>query len=171
MKRALTLSLAALAALAMVGCFKDVVEHTFFRTAIYEQTSTDGAFLRATDADTYAFRVDTTEWYIASWEDALARRITNKTTGEQLTEPYAIGTFNSSDEYQTSLKLTAPTQMMVIVNPTLRLYAYRQYKLPVNLEYVDTKLYMASWRPTHKMGGWTIVNRFYTPPTQDEDGQ
>ncbi len=150
------------------GCFKDVVEYTDFRISVYDQTESNGEFERSTDLETYAFYVDTTEWTVKSYEDALARRITNKTTGKTLTEPDAIGEFYADDEYQVTIRLESETSMLVVVNPTLKLYAYRNYKLPINLPAVDTKLYMASWRPSHPMSGWRIVNDFYAPPTQEE---
>ena len=55
--------------------------------------------------------------------------------------------------------------MMVLVNPSLKLYAYRKYELPVNLPAVDTKLYMASWRMSHSSSGWMIRNDFYVAPS------
>ncbi|MBQ2033986.1 MAG: hypothetical protein II217_06380, partial [Alistipes sp.] len=100
-------------------------------------------------------------------EDALARRITNKTTGKTLTEPDAVATFDANEEYQATIRLEAEISMLVTVNPTLKLYAYRKYPLPENLPSVDTKLYMASWRPSHSLSGWRIVNEFYAPPTQN----
>lgn len=149
------------------GCFKDVINYTDYRIAAYEQTESNGEFLRSTDLETYAFYVDTTEWKVASYEDALARRITNKTTGKTLTEPDAVATFDANEEYQATIRLEAEISMLVTVNPTLKLYAYRKYPLPENLPSVDTKLYMASWRPSHSLSGWRIVNEFYAPPTQE----
>ncbi len=150
------------------GCFKDVINYTDYRIAAYEQTESNGEFLRSTDLETYAFYVDTTQWTVKSYEDALARRITNKTTGETQTEPDAIGEFYADEEYQVTIRLEAETSMLVCVNPTLKLYAYRKYQLPINLPTVDTKLYMASWRPSHPMSGWRVVNDFYTPSTEQE---
>jgi hypothetical protein len=150
------------------GCFKDVVNYTDYRIAAYEQTEGNGEFIHSTDLETYAFYVDTTEWKVASYEDALAHRITNKTTGKTLTEPDAVATFNADEEYQVTIRLESETSMLVTVNPTLKLYAYRKYELPINLPTVDTKLYMASWRPSHPMSGWRVVNDFYAPPTEEK---
>ena len=149
------------------GCFKDVVEYTDFRISVYDQTESNGEFVRSTDLETYAFYVDTTEWTVKSYEDALARRITNKTTGKTQTEPDAIGEFYADDEYQVTIRLESEMSMIVVVNPTLKLFAYRNYKLPINLPAVDTKLYMASWRPSHSVAGWRVVNNFYEPPTEE----
>ena len=168
MKRSLRYIVCLLAVVPMLqGCFKDVVNYTDYRIAAYDQTESNGEFLRSTDLETYAFYVDTTQWTVKSYEDALARRITNKTTGKTLTEPDAIGEFYADEEYQVTIRLEAETSMLVCVNPTLKLYAYRKYPLPENLPSVDTKLYMASWRPSHSLSGWRIVNEFYAPPTQN----
>lgn len=149
------------------GCFKDVVSYTDYRICVYDQSVSNGEFTRSTELETYAFYVDTTEWTVKSYEDAVARRITNKTTGETKTTPDAEGTFSSEEEYQASVRLESEISMLVLVNPTLKLYAYRKYKLPVNLPVVDTKLYMASWRASHSTSGWLIKNDFYAPPTND----
>lgn len=167
MRHKLSIITVALCAALMCGCFKDVIDYTNFNTAIYEQATTTGSYVRATDVEMYAYAVDTTEWRIASYEDALAHRITNKTTGEVLTEPDAYGSFNPSNEYQSSIRLDAPISMLVVVCPESKIYGYRNYELPENLASVDTKLYIALWRQTHNIAGWRIVNEFYTPPTKE----
>jgi protease II len=75
-------ALLLVAALGLHGCFKSTVGYTYFNLAVYDQMESEDQFKPSTDIDTYAFWVDTTDWYIASWEDAVSRRITNKTTGE-----------------------------------------------------------------------------------------
>ena len=149
----------------MHSCFKDVVTYTDYNMAVYNQSVGDGEITPATELEPYAYYVDTTEWSVLSYEDAVARRITNKTTGEVLSQPDVEGTFDATLPYPASLRLEQPISMLVVVNPTLRLYAYRKYELPINLSSVDTKLYMASWRATHSSSGWLIKNDFYTVPT------
>ena len=155
---------AAVVAVAATGCFKSVVAYTRYTMAIYNQTEESGAYSRAREIESYAFYVDTTEWRVASYEDALNRTITNKTTGEQLSVPDVLGEFNSSKEYSMSMVLQQEISMIVVVNPELKLYAYRSYELPVNLESVLTKLYMCSWRRTYTSSGWVVVNQFYVDP-------
>lgn len=168
MKRSLRYIVCIMAFMPLLqGCFKDVVEYTDFRISVYDQTESNGEFVRSTDLETYAFYVDTTQWTVKSYEDALARRITNKTTGKTQTEPDAIGEFYADDEYQVTIRLESEMSMIVVVNPTLKLFAYRNYKLPINLPAVDTKLYMASWRQSHSVAGWRVVNNFYEPPTEE----
>lgn len=155
-------ALLLVAIIALHSCFKDTVSYTRFNLAVYDQTTSDADFAHAEELDSYAFYADTTEWYIASWEDAVAHRITNKTSGQTLDVPDVVGEFNAEQQYQTTLQVEQPISMLVVVNPALKLYAYRKYELPENLADIYAKLYMAAWRPTHNSSGWTVVNRFYT---------
>ncbi|MBQ5922705.1 MAG: hypothetical protein IIW91_05140 [Alistipes sp.] len=157
--------LLVLGAASLHSCFKDVVSYTDFNIAVYDQSVADGEIQPSTAVETYAYYVDTTEWSVLSYEDALAHRITNKTTGEVLSTPDVVGTFDASLPYPASIRLEQPISMMVLVNPSLKLYAYRKYELPVNLPAVDTKLYMASWRMSHSSSGWMIRNDFYVAPS------
>lgn len=159
--------LLVLGAACLHSCFKDVVSYTDFNIAVYDQSVVDGEIQPSTAVETYAYYVDTTEWCIRSYDDAVARRITNKTTGTVLTEPDVLGTFDPSLAFPASVRLEQPVSMLVVVNPTLRLYAYRKYDLPINLASVDTKLYMASWRASHSSSGWRVVNDFYA--TEDDN--
>lgn len=161
-------AVAVAAALLAAGCFKSVVTYTRYTAAIYNQTAESGAYSRARMIDSYAYYVDTTEWRVASYEDAVAGIITNKSTGEQRSVPDVLGSFNSSKEYSMSIILQQELSMIVVVNPELKLYAYRSYELPENLESVATKLYMCSWRRTYASSGWVVVNEFYVE-TSDED--
>lgn len=150
----------------LCGCFEDVVDYTVYNTAIYCQANTNGSYVPAQEVETYAFYADTTEWRVASLEDALAHRITNKLTGEAKSDPDAFGSFNASQQYQSSIRLEQPMSMIVMVLPQHGIYAYRNYALPENLAQVDTKFYIALWRPSHNSAGWRIVNPGYTPPTE-----
>ena len=163
-------ALLLVAIIALHSCFKDTVSYTRFNLAVYDQTDSEAAFAHTEELDSYAFYADTTDWYIASWEDAVSRRITNKTTGEVLADPASIGEFNSSERYQSSLFVNKPISMLVVVNNALQRYAYRKYELPENLSEVFAKLYMAAWRPTHTSSGWTVVNPFYTTTQPDDEG-
>ena len=156
------------AALALHSCFKDTVSYTRFNLAVYDQVDSEAAFNHTEELDSYAFYADSTEWYIASWEDAVAHRITNKTTGQTLDVPDVVGEFKPEEQYQTTLQVEQPVSMLVVVNPALKLYAYRNYELPENLPDIYAKLYMAAWRPTHNSSGWIVVNRFYADEESDE---
>lgn len=147
---------------ALQSCFKDVITYTDYRIAILNQTTSGGQTTPATLIDSYAYYVDTTDWAVLSYDDALAGRITNKTTGEVLSQPDVWGTFDSAAEFQTTIHLEQPISMLVVVDPDLRLYAYRKYELPENLDQVLTRLTLSSWRASHAVSGWQVENDFYT---------
>ena len=143
------------------GCFKQLVAYTVLNVAIYEQTEQEGPTPRAADILSYAYYVDTVDWRIASWEDALAGRITNKLTGEVLSTPDVLGDFNSTADFQMSIELNQKISMVVAVDPELKVYAYRKYELPINLDRVNAKLYLSNWKRSHTNSGWWVVNPFY----------
>ena len=148
-------------ALGVVGCFKSVVGYTIFRVDVKIQATDDGEYRRAQDLYTFAYYADSTEWYIASYEDACQRVLTNKLSGEKREGCDVYGEMNPSSDYQISMEINQPMTMMVIVDPTNKIYAYRNYELPENLERVDTKLYIAAWKQSYSTAGWRIVNEFY----------
>jgi hypothetical protein len=137
------------------------VGYTIFSVAVNIQSTDKSDYTKARDLYTYAYYADSTDWRIASYEDACQKVLTNKLTGEKREVPDVYGEMNPSNEYQLSMVINEPMTMMVIVDPENKVYAYRNYELPKNLEHVDTKLYIAAWKPSHSSGGWRIVNEFY----------
>ena len=168
MKRIYKISTLLAIAFALAGCFKDVVDYTSYNTAVYSQQESNGEITLAQNIEAYAFYVDTTEWRIASYEDAVAHRITHKESGKTLEEPDVVGTYDALSAFPSSLLLKAPTSMLVIVNYDLKLYAYRKFILPENLPKVDTKLYMLGWHRSGKTSDWMVVNQFYAEEPKTE---
>lgn len=155
--------------LCCVGCFKSTVGYTIFRTAVFIQSTDKGDYVKARDLYTYAYYVDTTDWKVASYEDACNKIITNKLTGERREMPDVYGEMNPSNEYQLTMVINRPMTMMILVDPENKVYAYRNYELPDNLPQVDTKLYIVGWRNSYTTAGWRIVNEFYKPPQPETD--
>lgn len=150
----------------LASCYKSTVSYTRFNLAVYEQTESGSDSKRARLVKSYAYYVDTAEWHIASYADAIEARITNKLTGEVRTQPDVWGELNTSYEYQVSLILTEPLSLMVVVDEPLGLYAFRQYELPENLPSVSAKLYLTPWRgASQTSSGWTVINEFYKKPS------
>ena len=173
MKRFVSIALVTVAvATTLLGCFKEVIGYTYYNIAVYERTEQNGEVSRAgDDIFAYAYYVDTTEWRIASWEDAETCRITNKTTGEVKDIPDEIGEYTSGEKFPMSIFLDKRTVMLVLVDPTLRMYAYRKYTRPENLAKVDTKLYLESWKRAHTAAGWQIRNPFFGVIENNDNSQ
>lgn len=152
-----------LIAITAVACFKDEKQGTLMRIAVYSQETADSDIVPATDLESYAFWVKKgSKWEVSSWEDALAKRITNtERPAEQLTEPDEIGDFDPEAEYQVTLELWAESTFIVIIDKANRLYATRQYDTPINLPELPIQLHMYAWRKTGTANGWNVINPFY----------
>lgn len=153
----------ALIAIVSVACFKEEKQGTLMRIAVYSQETEDSDIVPATDLESYAFWVKKgSKWKVSSWEDALAKRVTNTDRpAEQLTEPDEIGDFDPEAEYQVTLELWAESTFIVVVDKANRLYAYRQYDTPINLPELPIQLHMYAWRKSGTANGWDMINPFY----------
>ena len=166
MKRIFYITIAALA-LSLSSCFKETVEETRFNLSVQEQTQTNGEYTKAEHLEAYAYYADTTYWKIADYEAAVARRLTNKKSGESLTQPDVEATAGPDEQYQLTLELKQEKCLMVIVDQEHKIYAIRQYQKPENLADVYAKLYIATWRASHNASGWRVINQFYTPENRE----
>ena len=157
------------AALSLTSCFKDEVQGTMFRIEVYSQNvSTDPITHSESELEVYAFYVKKGEkWQVASWQDALDRRITNTNKpSEVLDTPDVIGTCDLTAEYQLCLDLKAKYTALVVVDLTNRIYAYRDYETPMNLSDTYAQLHLYAWKKDGSANGWTFVNPF---PDEDRE--
>lgn len=160
MRRFFYITIVALA-MSLSSCFKETVDYTRFNLMVQEQNIKDGEFAPASHLESYVYYADTTYWRIADYEAAVECRLTNKKTGEQRTQPDVVASAGLDEAYPISLELREQMCLMVIVDREHKIYALRQYKKPENLADVYTKLYIATWRPTHSASGWSVINEFY----------
>ena len=162
MKYFIKIALWAAVAVAFVGCFKDENQGTAMRIAVYSQNVESDPIMKATDLEAYAFWVEKNDnWEVATWEDALARRITNKdNTSITRSTPDEIALFDPEAEYQIRLELWSLYTFAVVVDKANRIYAYRKYETPMNLPEVLTQLHLYAWRKSGSANGWTTVNPF-----------
>lgn len=164
-----------LAALLAAGCFKEVTyKTTYVLRPLVEHTSGDIS-VPLTEVRAFAYNVDTTQWQVASYDDALRGVITSRTDPQQrLAEPASV-----SEPYELEgttgwlqLHLDRPSQMVVAVDPENRLYAYTQQVLVENLYDYYITLVFQPWREgfryrpgTGNSNVWVYCNDFYEPPT------
>lgn len=152
--------------MGLSSCFKETVDYTNFNLMVQEQTSNRGEYAPATHLETYVYYADTTQWKIADYEAAVARRLTNKKSGEVRTEPDVVASAGADENYPICLELRKEWCLMVIVDQEHRIYAIRQYQKPENLAEVYAKLYIATWRQTHNASNWRVINQFYEKETE-----
>lgn len=162
------------AAVVLSGCFKKVSNDT---TYVLKPLVSDGSAIVDMEhyITAYAYYVDTTAWAVQSYDDALAMRLTNKETGEVLTEPAVVGEpFTEgilADKYCLELFLRRNPVMLVAVDEQLRVYGYRKQTLGENLPrvYESVTFYTSKNGRRYKAGQWVMCNDFYGLPAEPEN--
>lgn len=126
----------------------------------------------------YAYVADTTEWYIASYDDALAGKITMKEDASQTrTTPNFQAYREDSGLY--GMSVTATPLMVVAVDRTNRIYAYSKQVPDLTGAEPQWNVVFRPWR-TERITveeGWRYVDERYgneeeeTPPSATEKAQ
>ena len=80
----------AFAALGLTGCFKKVGFDTELVLYPKVQTTSSDAFAVADGVTAYAYYVSGKEWIVASYDDAVAKVVTNSVSGEVKNERDAL---------------------------------------------------------------------------------
>ncbi len=151
------------------ACFKDVSYETNYILKPLSQASSNETAQPLEGVLAYAYGVDTTEWTVATYSDALAGIVTLKEDPSQrLSLPDAQA--SPYEQEGTTGWLTMPLkrerQMVVVVDPLSRLYAYTEQKLGQNLPNVYVSVVFKPWKEgfSYKDGNWSFYDEFYAPP-------
>ena len=182
--RNITIVLVAL--LSLTGCFKKVTTDTVLCVKVLSEEVSGGERVPAEGCYGYIYYVDK-DWTVASYEDAVAKTITNLKTGEKRSEPngesepYIID--GSSNNYL-SIFQDEPSALVVVIYPEAEMYAYMYRQTEAeNLRYTYLTLIFHKWKtgeyPEGSKDGykWTVVapetptspEEPETPPTNDEN--
>lgn len=155
----------AVVAIAATSCFKKVSLDCRYNLRPYFQAESGGETVQGENTIAYAFAADTTQWTVASYDDALNGVLTSKTTGEKRTDAMA---YAEQQDQTVVLQLTATPATIVVVDTKNHLYAWRMTEVAENLP----DLYVSvTWRPwsTKKQyieGPWRMNNEAYVAPEQ-----
>ena len=166
----------AIVLLGLSSCFKEEKQGTLLKVAVFSQNvASDEITHTETELMAYAFHVpEDSEWEVASWEDALAMRISNTERVEHRTDPEVVGTINPNEEHQVEMGLWSHTVFMVVVDVENKLYATRLYETPINLPTTYVQLHLYAHKKSGSANGWTTTNPFpdeqRAPLTPEGDG-
>jgi hypothetical protein len=157
---------AVVAILSLTGCFKKVTYDTTLRIKTLTEEVSGGDRLPAEGCYGYIYYVNK-DWTVASYEDAVAKTITNSLTGEKISEPdgesepYIVeGSANNflsifQDERQA---------LVVVVYPQANMYAYLpRFSEAENLSITHLTLIFHQWKSGSYNEGskdgykWTVV--------------
>lgn len=171
MRKVARILLAGSVLFLLASCFKEVAFRTeYIVRPQREATSDDRIRPLVSGAVAFAFDADTAAWTVASYDDALAGIITSRSNpAEKRSEPVA-SSVPHGDSGEISLDLDREWQMVVVVDPVDRLYAFTRQQLPVNLPVLNVSLIFQPWRSgkSYKSGSWLFFNDFYVEPDRVE---
>lgn len=161
------IALVMVVALATTGCFKKVTTDTTLRIKTLSEAESNGKCVVAEGCFAYMYYTDKEDWSVESYEDALAKTITQTTTGEKLSEPNVESVPYTAEgeaySYLSMFQDRAPA-LVVVVYPEKRMYAYIYRRAEAeNLYYTYLTLIFHTWKsgaynegtkPGYK---WTVV--------------
>lgn len=165
-----------LAALGLTSCFKEVGFDTTIELYPKVQAVSNGDFAIAEGVTAYAYYVSGEDWKVLSYEDAVAKVITN--TKNELTKaepdveavPYAEEGEEPDALGRLMLKTNKEYVMLVAIYPTAEMWAYRHYQVGVNLPTTTMKFHFRPWRDGEYVdSGWTF-NRKPAPAPEEGSG-
>ena len=120
----------------------------------------------------YAFDADTTEWTVTSYDDAVHGILTSKLNpSEQLGNPIAVAEPYTVEGMTERFVMELPDHsvMLLVVDHSNRLYAYKNQDLQPNMGSLFVTLIFKPWKElTAYQEGWSFYNRFYAPPIELE---
>ena len=160
-------TLVMVAMLSLTGCFKKVTTDTTLRIKTLVEKESGEERVAAEGCYGYIYYTEKENWTVASYEDAVAKTITNPVTGEKLSEPngesepYTIE--GSANSYISIFQDKAPA-LVVVVYPEAQMYAYIYRKAEAeNLANTYLTLIFHKWKTGEYTEGskegykWTVV--------------
>lgn len=162
----------ALAAVVLfAGCFKKVSYETEYVLKPQVQELSGDPTTPVAGVKAYAFNVDTSLYTVASYEDALNGMVSLRANpSEKISTPSAVGEPYEREgaEGWVRMTLSQPTQMVVVVEPSRRLYAYTQQQLSETLSTLYISVIFKPWKEGtyYAEGNWRFYNEFYTDPSK-----
>lgn len=166
---------------ALTGCFKKVTTDTTLCVKVLVEEVSGGDKIPAEGCFGYIYYTNSTDWVIESYDDAVAKTITNPTTGEKLSEPNGESepyVMEGSSNNYLSIFQDEPSALVVVVYPAAKMYAYIYRKTEAeNLHYTYLTLIFHTWKTSNYTEGnkdgykWNVVvpEEPATPPTNNEN--
>lgn len=162
-------------ALGVTGCFKKVGFDTTIILYPKVQEISNGEFAVANGVTAYAYYVAGEDWKVASYEDAVAKIITNEKTAATKSEPaaeavpYAADDEPADAEGRLKIKTNKQHVMLVAIYPAMETWAYRHYEVGENLPTTTMKFHFRPWKTGEYVdSGWTFNRK--PQPAEPEVG-
>ncbi len=141
-------------ALGVSSCFEDTAFDTTCTIESYQQVVSGDDYTPLSGVVAHAFAGTTSQWEVASYEDALAGVVTSIANGTTAT---AFATSTEIGEGLLSLPLDREEMILVAVDPASGNYAVRDYELPVNMAQLEITLPFLPWKAAdYTVGKWSF---------------
>lgn len=142
----------------------------YYEPAWQAEAEGEASAFTSSQVKAYAYVADTTDWYIASYDDAVAGRITRKDASEERTTPN-FQAYYESDSGLWGMEVTATPLMAVVVDRLNRIYAYT--KLAPNLQ-GPSPIWPVVFRPwrtewKYEENDWCMVDDRHAPEPKTEN--
>lgn len=133
-----------------------------------EEGDEESAFT-SSQVKAYAYVADTTDWYIASYDDAVVGKITRKDGSEERTTPN-FQAYYESDSGTYGMEVTATPLMAVVVDRLNRIYAYTKFVPDLEGPSPTWPLVFRPWRTEwrYKENDWCMVDDRHAPEPKTE---
>lgn len=170
MNKWLKIIVLAAVAVATTSCFKKVTMDCRYHVRPYYQAESGGVAVQGEGTIAYAFAADTSQWTIATYDDALNGVLTSKTSGEKRTD--AMDRAEQGDS-TVVLQLTATPATIVVVDTVNKLFGWRMTDVVENLPdlYVSVTFRPWSVKKQYVEGAWRMNNEAYVAPEPEEPAE
>ena len=158
--------------LVTTSCFEDISYNTTYILKPLSQKVSADPNLTISGVIGYAFLVDTTNWTVASYDDALAGILTSKMNSDNkfaehlgVFEPHGVIDTIPDSKNWLKMQIDAPSVLVLVVSTEEKLYGYRQQLMAENLANMYVSIVFHPWKPTkfYLNGPWRMHNEFYIP--------
>ncbi len=159
------------------SCFEEISYQTTYILKPLSQEKSADPNLTLGGVTGYAFLVDTMDWTVANYDDALAGILTSKGKSKNKFKQH-LGTFEPHGIIDTipdskdwlKMQVDVPSVMILVVSPEQKLYGYRQQAMAENLDKMYVSIVFHPWKPTkfYLNGPWRMHNEFYVPAPDPE---
>lgn len=167
-----TMALVATAAFALstlAGCFKKVTNDTVFLIKPNLQTVSGGELTVASGVEACAWFNRSDEWSIASYDDAVARVLTDTENGSvETAEPDAQASV--TDEGLLELPSKSASVLLLVLYPEHGMYAWRVFPTGENVSTTYLTVQLRTWKNEgYTDSGWTVGVVPREEPDQPEE--
>ena len=173
MKHIRHITIFAIAALALTGCFKKVNNDTTFIVKPNLQAVSSGELTPAEGVWGYAYYVGE-KWEPASYEDAVAMIVTNIESGAAKEKPAAMSKPYAEDDDTERIKIAtaSPHVLLVAIYEAGGMYAFRHYDVGENIPQTYLTLQFRTWKTDKYVdSGWTVNMSPSTPDPDESEGE